>query len=100
MFRHSGFLLRDARSFWISPALTAEKLNPRKTTICREAQLIVFRINDFSYASYAATVSYASLSIMFLSACEFKNFLTIVAAILNIPCRLLTLHCSVHVGHV
>ena len=59
MLRFPGFLLRDARSFWIFPAPTAEKLKPRKTAICREAKLIVIRINDFSYA---ANVSYASAS--------------------------------------
>ena len=57
----------------------------------------VVRINDFSYA---ANVSYASLNIMFLTACKFCNFLASVAAILEISCGSLTLLLSLLVAHV
>jgi len=58
---------------------------------------LVVRINDFSYA---ANVSYASLNIMFLTACKCNNFLARAATIFKIPCGFLAVQLSLYVAHV
>lgn len=72
VLRYAGFLLCDGHSFLNSPCARWLKTALRKSVVCREAKQIVDRINAFSYA---VNVRYASLSIMFLTACKLCNFL-------------------------
>jgi hypothetical protein len=78
MLRLSRFCFGMLTHFAAPLCSLPENSGYEELVISREAYLTCVRINEFSYA---ANVSYASLNIMFLTACKFCKFLASIAAL-------------------